>query len=321
MNRRYFLQTIAAFAAESAAISRVQDSPKASRLVLVHGRDQQGQNRNLLRENWLKALNMGLSPLKMEIPSSLDVSFPFYGDRLAALVREFDIPLASEIHSKGGPEQDEFLIFQASVADELRIKAQISDAEVNAEYGDDPKEKGPLNWKWVQAILRALDKHSDGMGQKAIESFTRDVFLYISRPGIRSEIDGIINAHLTAEPTVIIGHSLGSVVAYSVLRSRAHEANVPLYLTLGSPLGIRAIRERFAPLKHPSGVKKWYNAYDKRDVVALNPLDSRNFPINPEVENYAAINNQTPDRHGIAGYLDKKVVSERLASELAFKGS
>ena len=41
----------------------------------------------------------------------------------------------------------------------------------------------------------------------------RDVFLYCTHQGIRDEIDRIDRAEVTTEPTVVIGHSLGSVVA------------------------------------------------------------------------------------------------------------
>ena len=41
----------------------------------------------------------------------------------------------------------------------------------------------------------------------------------------------LLRDSLTEEPTVMVGHSLGSVVAYSVLRSDRRSLRVPLYLT------------------------------------------------------------------------------------------
>jgi pimeloyl-ACP methyl ester carboxylesterase len=173
-----------------------------------------------------------------------------------------------------------------------------------------------LNWEWVQAILRAVDMHGGGMSQSALEMFTRDVFLYTTRAGVRDEIDRIVAAALTEQPTVVVGHSLGSVVAYSVLVTDRRALRVPLYLTVGCPLGIRAIRDQFRPLKFPVPVKSWYNAFDTRDVVALNPLDRSNFPVNPDIVNYSSVRNQTDNRHGIVGYLDDSAVADKILSAL-----
>jgi hypothetical protein len=102
-------------------------------------------------------------------------------------------------------------------------------------------------------------------------------------------------------------------VAYNVLRSDDRKLSVPLFATVGSPLGIRAIRDQLLPLSFPAHVQGWYNALDPRDVVALYPLDNANFLVSPGVENFAGVRNQTADRHGIAGYLnDKHVAAEVL---------
>jgi hypothetical protein len=86
-------------------------------------------------------------------------------------------------------------------------------------------------------------------------------------------------------------------------------------LTVGCPLGVRPIRNQFAPLRFPLPVKQWLNAFDTRDVVSLYPLDKTNFPVTPEIENYPKINNSTDNRHGIAGYLDDSV-AERILNAL-----
>jgi hypothetical protein len=91
----------------------------------------------------------------------------------------------------------------------------------------------------------------------------------------------------------VVGHSLGCVVAYSVLRSDTRTLRIPLYVTVGCPLGVRPIRDQFRPLRYPLPVKAWFNAYDKRDVVALYPLDRASFPVIPDIENYNDVRNFT----------------------------
>jgi hypothetical protein len=314
-DRRELLMLASATAVMS-AIKTASGAPAQLRLVLVHGRDQQGKDPALLKSDWINALQKGAQAFGGSLPTSLDVRFPYYGDKIAKFAEDFEIPLTSDIHSKGGPLQDEFLAFQAQVAESLRERAGVSDAEVDAQYGANPKPKGPLNWEWVQAILRALDKRGGGMSQAALESFTRDVFLYTTRAGVRDAIDQIVASDLTEEPTVVVGHSLGSIVAYSVLRSDRRALRVPLFVTVGSPLGIRAVRDQFRPLRSPASVEAWYNALDTRDVVALYPLDGANFPITPEIENYARVKNHTDNRHGISGYLDDPAVAKRILGAL-----
>jgi hypothetical protein len=101
-----------------------------------------------------------------------------------------------------------------------------------------------------------------------------------------------------------------------VLRADRRNLQIPLLVTVGSPLGIRPIRDQFRPLKYPSPVGAWYNAYDDRDLVALYPLDRDNFPVTPEIENFAEVMNHTDNRHGIAGYLDNAEVARRIVDGL-----
>ncbi|WP_187645526.1 alpha/beta hydrolase [Streptomyces sp. TRM49041] len=73
-------------------------------------------------------------------------------------------------------------------------------------------------------------------------------------------------------PTVVVAHSLGTVVALETLH--AHEGEVPLLITLGSPLGVRtAVRPRVRPqpLSAPACVGRWLNFWDRDDIVAARP--------------------------------------------------
>jgi hypothetical protein len=310
-DRRQFI------ALASAALAALGTLPASAatppRLVLVHGRSQQGLDPVALKTEWMNTLKSGAEASGKSLPADLEVAFPYYGDKLDELSRDSDVPL---IPTRGGPAEDEFLAFQAEVAESIRQSAGVTDAQVDAEYGTNPKPRGPLNWDWVQAILRALDKHGGGMSQDALQRFTHDVFVYTTRAGVRDEVDGIVAAALTEQPTVVIGHSLGSVVAYSVLVRDPRPLRVPLYVTVGCPLAIRAIRDQFRPLKYPLPVKAWFNAFDTRDVVALNPLDRSNFPVNPDVVNYPSVRNQTDNRHGIVGYLNDREVAKQVLTGL-----
>jgi hypothetical protein len=144
---------------------------------------------------------------------------------------------------------------------------------------------------------------------------TKDVYAYISDQVIRTKINkGVRQAITPGVPTVVVAHSLGAVVAYTLLKEegKANGWDVPLLVTVGSPLSVTAIKKAVSPNKHPECVRKWLNALDPRDTVALFPMDKENFPIDPLIENKVDIENKTENRHGISGYLDDKVVAKRI---------
>jgi hypothetical protein len=116
---------------------------------------------------------------------------------------------------------------------------------------------------------------------------------------------------------VVLAHSLGTVVGYNVLATRSPIDTYPRLVTVGSPLGINGIKRLIeSPLRSPPCVKNWFNAFDPRDIVALQPLDAHNFDVSPPVENKGDVNNFTDNRHGIAGYLADPVVASKICEYL-----
>jgi hypothetical protein len=316
MNRRELLTIAGAGLAASILSGAKAADPHPVRLVLVHGRSQQGLNPVELQWIWMETLRRGAAKINRTLPEGLDVAFPYYGDKLDELARQFDIPLTNDIQAKGSPVDEDFLKFQAAFAEAMRSGAGITDAQVQQEFGTNTTERGPQNWAWVQAIIRAIDRYAGGVSQSGIESLMRDVYLYTTRAGVRDEIDRIVGPALNETPCVVIGHSLGSVVAYNVLRTDRRALKVQAYITVGSPLAVRAVRDQLRPIGFPAPVKAWYNAFDPKDIVALYPLDARNFPVNPAVENYGSVRNATDNRHGIIGYLDDADVAKHVLNAL-----
>ncbi|MDH5434192.1 MAG: GPI inositol-deacylase [Gammaproteobacteria bacterium] len=79
---------------------------------------------------------------------------------------------------------------------------------------------------------------------------------------------------------LLIGHSLGSVIAYDALWELSHYEKLPgkvdTFLTLGSPLGLNYIQHRLVGHQHkgknkyPSNIKKWINVSSIGDITALD---------------------------------------------------
>lgn len=285
-----------------------------TRIVLVHGRAQQGRDADAIRREWTAALRLGLAD-RASLLDGVTVDVPFYGDRLDQLLQELGSTLPEDLLARGttAGADEEFLRFQVEVFNAVREAEGVSTAQIQAEM-DGIGQRGPLNWFWVRAIMKALNR-VEGLDAIMIEQFTRDVWFYLTRSAIRTEVNEIVGEHIfRSGRTIVVAHSLGSVVAYDLLRDAAG-LDVSLFLTVGSPLGIGAIRKRVKPVVHPK-VKRWFNARDERDVVAMHPLIGEYFACHPQPVDHSAVRNRSANAHHITGYLNDAKTSAQIAMAL-----
>jgi hypothetical protein len=289
------------------------------RLLLVHGRAQEGKSSEIIEAEWMNALRRGFDNIGFRAPADLKIDAPFYGDKLIELLKAYDLPAADQIATRGGAVDDGYAAFLTEVAEQAAKEDKVTAREIDKELDGEVavQDRGPQNWSWVQAVIRVIDRHTPDISSFTIGQVLRDVYVYVNSGPVQRAINLIVAGKLTNEPTVVIAHSLGTVVGYQVLRQHAGNA-VPRLVTVGSPLGIRAIRDRLpTPLTMPAGIRNWYNAFDTRDVVALYALDANNFDLKPPIDNYALVNNHTDNRHGIDGYLDDLQVARHVADAIA----
>ena len=287
------------------------------RLILIHGRAQQGKDPVKLKEIWIDSLKESLSKNGLELPGELDIRFPYYGDRLDDLVNNKELQNLKKDVITRGVDSDQEAQFFYDFLNEVADNAKIEEEAITKNYEGDVLEKGnPLNWEWIQAILRTIDEET-GFGNEILKAFTYDVFMYLTKPGIMRVINTIIESEVDNNPCVVVGHSLGTIIGYNILRKNG-SANVKKYVTLGSPLGLKSIKNRLeTPLVMPPCIKGgWFNAYDEEDYVALNPLDKSHFNIIPSITNKNDVKNRTDSRHGIEGYLDDKEVARVIYDSL-----
>jgi len=289
-------------------------------LVLVHGRSQEKKDSVALKAEWIDAFRKGLAKNGLHLPiDESDIRFPYYGDTLYDLVAEKPADEVAKIIVRGDGLGESETQFIRAMLLEIQEQNGITDAQVEALAGGTVTEKGVLNWRWVQKVLEALDTHVPGASSASVALATRDVYLYLRNPGFQNVIDsGVRSAFNAGTETVVVGHSLGTIVSYSLLRREGYSLGwkVPLYVTLGSPLAVRVVKEALSPVKHPQCVSSWFNAMDDRDVVSLYPLDATHFSVDPPIENKTDVDNQTANRHGISGYLSDGVVAKRIYEAL-----
>jgi pimeloyl-ACP methyl ester carboxylesterase len=95
---------------------------------------------------------------------------------------------------------------------------------------------------------------------------------YLTEDEIREEVQRRVAVLIDDDTKILLGHSLGSVVAYETAHQFARP--LPLLITLGSPLGLRTVvydRVVPQPPTYPPRVQRWVNIADRDDLVAAQP--------------------------------------------------
>lgn len=87
-------------------------------------------------------------------------------------------------------------------------------------------------------------------------------------------------ASRTGRPILLIGHSMGSVIAYDALwqmsRGSREDLEVDLLLTMGSPLGQRTIQRRLLGCgasgaeRYPGNIRRWVNIAAVGELTAMD---------------------------------------------------
>jgi len=281
-----------------------------TRLVYIHGRQQQNLDAQEQKDRWTKALRAGLEAQGLDLPlADADIKFAYYGDTLDALERQVPHP---DVIIKG----DELALEGAEVAFMAGVLESVARSfdDFGAD-GEEVIEKGLANNPKVLQLLRWLNTHHPEVGAPILFLRTHDVYRYVTNARVFTLInDGVKPALAPNEPNIVVSHSLGTVIAYSILSSlsRADDWDIPLFVTLGCPLGVSKIKSSLAKVAFPSVVGDWLNAYDPLDVVALHPLDKDTFPTSRPIENRGKVVNSAEDHHGIEDYLGDRIVSARI---------
>ena len=107
----------------------------------------------------------------------------------------------------------------------------------------------------VQAALRALSGSAffAGLAERVMLFDLQQVRRYMTDPHVRQAAQDRVAAAVGEDTRVVVGHSLGSVVAYEALCAHP-EWPVRALVTLGSPLGIRnLIFDRLVPAPAAGG--------------------------------------------------------------------
>ncbi len=287
------------------------------RLTFIHGINQAGRQEAGLKSDWETALLNAWTVAGLTKPE-YDIRMPFYGDKIIEMIDEVR-GSSGNVLSRGAGNYVSFSETERELVFELAKRAGATEAEIETQTDRAVIDRGPANWEWVQAAARWLSKKAPWLGNSSLEylPIIREADAYLTRPHIRNAIDAMTIPHLEGEETVVVAHSLGSVIAYKLLRHLGKKAIVNLLITLGTPLGIDVVKDHLKPpkLQKPTGVVSWLNGSDERDYVALHSaLTKETFAAG--IDNLSDIKNSKKDPHAILDYLSDARVSARVNSAL-----
>lgn len=243
------------------------------------------------------------------------------------------------------------LVYWADILHESSLDENLTDVEnsnfLDEKYtsGNGLPEEGDLSFRqkvldFVEDQLDRLILNDDftinysSISDAIIHRYFRDLEAYYTEKCLdknqnRCSARSLIRARLVkvlekyrGDEIMLIGHSMGSIIAYDVLTFLMQDLDIHTFVTMGSPLGFPVVQGKIAAewsakrlvppkLKTPPGVKRhWYNFADLKDRVAIIYQLSKNFQRNyrrVKVKDFVVHNdyqmNDEPNPHKSYGYL------------------
>ncbi|MEV4436277.1 hypothetical protein [Streptomyces sp. NPDC049555] len=239
-------------------------------IVVVHGIGKQYSGAHSLHTSVSTALLDGLSRAGVTHVAPESVRVAFYGHL-------FRPPGSAP--TKGEPSYT-----YRDVTDPFEVELLLAwwaeAHRIEPDLVPPPAATGTSKAAVPQSVQRGLHALSNSRGfarvaDRFLIGVLKQVRAYLTSPDVREHVQKEIAAAVTADTRVLVGHSLGSVIAYEALCAHP-EWPVHSFVTLGSPLGIpKLVFDRLSPAPRsgrgmwPAGVGTWTNLCDRHDVVAL----------------------------------------------------
>lgn len=240
----------------------------------------------LLQKWWEASINEGLTVLGKPLPDiNLKLIYwadVFYEKPLDENVLDLDDPLYLDERYTPAPLDDK--IEDHAVRQKV---LDILEKELDRIFLNDDLS---INFSAIaDSIIHRYFKELDEYYSKDLPDQDQDGKR--ARDIIRKRLAEALKEH-QEDDILLIGHSMGSIIAYDVIQNIIPEVDIHTFVTIGSPLGFPVImgkiasdRNRNLPrlnkLKTPESVKnKWFNLSDLEDRIALIYKLSENFNAN-----------------------------------------
>jgi hypothetical protein len=307
-------------------------------IVLIHGIAQEQREPSQLEAEWIPALAAGIKKagfqeLETKIRRrEVSIAMAYYGDlfRRPGAQGAIDDAAFEELLSVEMLEWADrlgriWLERGATRSSDEGVRRDAVEALRLLQQPETGTAMGPQSMvREVAAALarvRWFARPSFAVIERVVQRALRQVSLYMGNiAATRDMALQKVGAMIDPSTRAVIGHSLGSVVAYEAAH-RIHRG-LALLLTLGSPLGLDTIvYERLVPQppSYPPGVKRWVNVADLDDLIAADPNLAPRFPPPPagRLESML-VRNTSP--HAATDYLATPEVGRPIGETFAAEG-
>lgn len=305
-----------------------------ARVVLVHGMAQSQESAESLEMNWVPDLargvrNAGHGKLSDRIwrpqrTGDIDVRMAFYGDLFLTPGAQGDSELSAVGTEAAELEQGLALAWLQAAADRApddrdREVAKQAVAQLTVTAGAQGiGAVGSAALKRLAAI-RWFAPVGFAFAERFVRRALREVSQYLTDPATRQAAQQRVLDQIDDTTQLVIGHSLGSVVAFEAL----HHTDRPVeFITCGSPLALRTIiydRLQPAPPHVPPSVTRWSDFADRDDLIAVHSDLAADFPVPPggvvSMTPTVSVNNGA-HAHNADQYLTEARLGQAVASAL-----
>ncbi|MGP3948073.1 SAV_2336 N-terminal domain-related protein [Streptomyces sp. 7N604] len=315
-------------------LSRPAKTPRSGRatspgaqVVVLHGMGRADEDRAAGRSRLTAALRDAVDRAVRDDPDvraragelRWEVSFPGYQDlfRAAGAPEALTGPRLSARDVAPGLETDLLLQWWETAA-----RADLAVPRPDTRTLQDAAQSlfDPSRTSAIKRVVSALGRSRFFMGvaEHMLVGNIKQLLRYFQEEGLRESVINRVAEAISPRTRVLVGHSLGSIVAYEALCAHP-EWPVRTLVTTGSPLGVRHLffdRLKPAPVNGvgawPGSVVRWVNVCDPRDLVALEPRLATTFGA--RVEDVSVSNGTAA--HDMSRYLSAGAVGAAIVSEL-----
>ena len=304
-----------------------------AQIVLLHGIGQQASNAREQEDAWLPSLVKGVlasghpkaAAVATRIAASADQNrlplarMAFYGDLYLPTGTQGEEAPASTAAEALADDFAAALLAYAAASDDPRLAAEAANALRQADPDRDGIQGLGARVRGAAAVLDGnawLTARIFGVLQKAKKDLLQ-VTRYLTEDDLRAAAQARVAALLDKDTQVVIGHLLGSVVAWEACQDLPRP--LPVLVTLGSPLGLDNVvypHLRPQPPTWPKPVHRWVNVAHPDDIVAVDPDLGPLFPNQTGL----TIESHTPpskyEHHAAAGDLEEQATGHAVANAL-----
>ena len=174
---------------------------------------------------------------------------------------------------------------------DLNIDLAAIDALIRQESATEQDIAEAVTWKrrilrWMYAVADHFPFLMHPLADENLEIHLRDLRRYVKNDNDIAEfVRGLLKMPLQAawksdRPVLLIGHSMGSIVAYDSLWQLSQEpeagGKIDLFMTMGSPLAQKFIQRRIkgakaaADNRYPRNIRRWVNIAAIGDLTSID---------------------------------------------------